>query len=311
MSPLAGAERHEPVLLDEVITALAVRSDGIFVDCTFGRGGHAREILKRMDQRGRLVVMDRDPWAAAAAQALAADDARLSVHHGSFGALEGVLRVLGYFGRVNGVLFDLGVSSPQLDQADRGFSFQREGPLDMRMDTTRGATAAQWLAQAGENEIADCLHRYGEERYARRIARAIVRMRGERPIATTTQLAGIAARAYPGWQRGQHPATRTFQAIRILINDELNELKQGLIQAVHALAAGGRLLVISFHSLEDRIVKQFMRRESGRTGPRDMPLPPVAPRLRLVGKPVSPRPEEIRANPRARSARLRVAERLA
>lgn len=304
---------HQPVLLGEVIAGLAIRADGTYVDCTYGRGGHALEILRRLDERGRLVAMDRDPMAIAAAQVLAANDARVSVRPCRFDALEEVIRDLDLGGRVQGALFDLGVSSPQLDQPERGFSFQRKGPLDLRMDPGSGMTAAQWIARAGEAEIAECLRRYGEERYARRIARAIVEARRQRPIETTSELAGIAARAHPAWQRGEHPATRTFQAIRILVNDELNQLKAGLAQAVRVLAAGGRLLVISFHSLEDRIVKQFMRRESGRAGEHRHALaaPPAVPRLRLLGKAIKPGEAEIRANPRARSARLRVAERLA
>jgi 16S rRNA (cytosine1402-N4)-methyltransferase len=300
---------HRPVLLDETLAALAIRADGTYVDCTFGRGGHAGAMLRCMGEGGRLVAIDRDPQAIAAATALA--DARLSVHHGAFDQLQSFVDALGLSGRIDGILFDLGVSSPQLDSAERGFSFLRDGPLDMRMDTSSGVTAAQWLAQAGEQEIADCLHHYGEERHARRIARAIVAARREQPILTTALLAEVTARAHPAWQHGQHPATRTFQAIRILINDELTLLKRGLLQALEVLAIGGRLLVISFHSLEDRIVKQFIRRQSGSADGDPRLAAMIAPRLRALGKAIRPAATEIADNPRARSAVLRVAEKLA
>jgi 16S rRNA (cytosine1402-N4)-methyltransferase len=242
---------------------------------------------------------------------MAEADPRLSVHHGAFDCLQTLVEQLQLRGRIDGILFDLGVSSPQLNDAGRGFSFMRDGPLDMRMDSSGGHTAAEWIAQASEHEIADCLHHYGEERHARRIARAIVAVRRERPITTTGQLAEIAARAHPDWQHGQHPATRTFQAIRILINDELNMLKRGLVQALEVLAIGGRLLVISFHSLEDRIVKQFIRRETGKTdGASRLPTAHLA-RLRIIGKAIRPSHDEVAGNPRARSAVLRVAEKLA
>jgi 16S rRNA (cytosine1402-N4)-methyltransferase len=300
---------HRPVLLDETLAAMAVRPAGTYVDCTFGRGGHAAAVLSRMGEGGRLVAIDRDPQAIAAAAAMA--DPRLSIHHVTFDQLQSLVESLGISGRIDGILFDLGVSSPQLDEAARGFSFLREGPLDMRMDTTGGQTAAEWLARATEQEIADCLHHYGEERHARRIARAIVAARREGPIVTTSRLAEVTARAHPSWQHGQHPATRTFQAIRILINDELNVLKRGLLQALEVLAIGGRLLVISFHSLEDRIVKQFIRRESGR-GDVDVRLPvATSARLRALGRAIRPGEAELAANPRARSAVLRVAEKLA
>jgi 16S rRNA (cytosine1402-N4)-methyltransferase len=308
VAPVA-ATGHRPVLLDETLAAMAIRANGVYVDCTFGRGGHAGEMLRRMGEGGRLVAIDRDPHAIAAAEAMA--DARLSVCHGAFDRLREFLDALGLCGRVDGVLFDLGVSSPQLDEPERGFSFLREGPLDMRMDPTAGRPAAEWLASVSERELADCLHEYGEERHARRIARAIVTARRGHPIATTTALAEIVARAHPAWPRGQHPATRTFQAIRIFVNDELNQLKRGLLQALEVLAVGGRLLVISFHSLEDRIVKQFMRRESGHVDEPGPAISTILPRLRIIGKAVRPGEAEIRANPRARSAVLRVAERLA
>jgi 16S rRNA (cytosine1402-N4)-methyltransferase len=302
---------HRPVLLEETLAALAIRGEGVYVDCTFGRGGHASQLLRRLGKGGRLVAIDRDPQAVALARTMAEADPRLSVHHGAFDRLQSFVEQLQLHGGIDGVLFDLGVSSPQLDDVSRGFSFMRDGPLDMRMDSSCGQTAAEWIAHASERDIADCLHRYGEERHARRIARAIVAARRERPIATTGQLAEIAARAHPDWRHGQHPATRTFQAIRILINDELNILKRGLLQALDVLAVGGRLLVISFHSLEDRIVKQFMRREAGKTdGVSRLPAAHVA-RLRIIGKAIRPSGDEVAGNPRARSAVLRVAEKLA
>lgn len=309
MAAPVAATGHRPVLLEETLAAMAIRVDGIYVDCTFGRGGHASEILRRMGEGGRLVAIDRDPQAMAAAAAMR--DPRLSLCHGAFDRLREFLDDLGLRGRVNGVLFDLGVSSPQLDRPERGFSFLREGPLDMRMDPTAGRPAAEWLASVPERELADCLHEYGEERHARRIARAIVAARRQQPLTTTTALAEVVARAHPAWPRGQHPATRTFQAIRIYINDELNQLKRGLLQALDVLAIGGRLLVISFHSLEDRIVKQFMRRESGHLEEPGPVVPAGGPRLRIIGRAVRPGEIEIRLNARARSAVLRVAERLA
>jgi len=304
-------DRHAPVLVDEVITALAPRPGGIYMDCTFGRGGHTRALLERVGASGRVLVLDKDPAAAAGARALAERDRRVRARRGSFTGLEGFAREEGVWGRLDGVLFDLGVSSPQLDDPARGFSFRAEGPLDMRMDPERGESAAGWLARAGEGEIARVLKRYGEERYARRIARAIVAARRERPIETTRQLAEIVARAAPTRERERHPATRTFQALRIVVNDELEELAEALDQALRTLAPGGRLAVISFHSLEDRLVKRFMRRPAG-TGaaPRGLPLPgePAPPPLRPLGKPVRPTEAEVARNPRARSAMLRVAE---
>lgn len=257
-----------------------------------------------------MIGFDRDDTALAAAKArLARFGDRVTLVKTPFGAIAEALSSLG-IETVNGLCADLGVS-PQLDDAARGMSFRREGPLDMRMDPTAGTPAAEWLASVSERELADCLHEYGEERHARRIARAIVAARRQQPLTTTTALAEVVARAHPAWPHGQHPATRTFQAIRIRINDELNQLKRGLLQALEVLAVGGRLLVISFHSLEDRIVKQFMRREAGRL---EEPGPAVTagrPRLRVIGKAVRPGEAEIRGNARARSAVLRVAERLA
>jgi len=302
---------HEPVLRDEAVAALNVRADGRYVDATFGRGGHTRAILARLGAAGRVLAMDRDPDAIAAATAEFGGDARVAIVRRTFSMLGETIAEQGWAGRVNGILFDLGVSSPQLDAAERGFSFLRDGPLDMRMDPSRGESAADWLRCADEAEIADVLHTLGDERYARRIARAIVRSRVAAPITTTRQLATLVAEAVPTRERSKDPATRTFQAIRLHVNRELDELAAALPQALAALAPGGRLAVISFHSLEDRMVKQFLRREArGAELPPDLPVRHVEipVRLRLVGKAIRPGEDEVRRNPRARSAVLRVAE---
>ena len=305
---------HTPVLLDEVLAGLAVKATGRYCDATFGRGGHAEAILQQLGSAGRLCAIDRDPEAIAAGRERFAAEPRLTLVRGSFGRLEERVRAAGWEGGLQGVLLDLGVSSPQLDEARRGFSFMQDGPLDMRMDNESGLSAAQWLARAGEREIADVLFKLGEEKFSRRIARAIVAARAETPIATTRQLAGIVAGAVPTREPGKHPATRTFQAIRIHVNRELEEVEAALPQAVNLLAPGGRLCVISFHSLEDRLVKRFMRREAqGDPIYAELPnVPPHArPRLKLVGGAVMPSDAEIARNPRARSAVLRVAERVA
>lgn len=283
------------------------------MDCTFGRGGHTRELLKRIGPSGRVLALDKDPAAVAAARTLAGEDPRLAVEAGSFAGLERVTRAHGMWGRVDGIVFDLGVSSPQLQDPRRGFSFREEGPLDMRMDPETGISAAVWLRRASEAEVARVLREYGEERYARRIARAVVATRRERPIETTRQLAELVLEAVPTRERTKHPATRTFQALRIVVNRELDDLAAALEQAVGALAAGGRLVVISFHSLEDRLVKRFMRSHAQPPAtPRDLPAaPPPAMPLRIVAKAVRPTQAEIRRNPRARSAILRVAEKRA
>jgi len=289
-----------------------VRPDGLYVDCTFGRGGHSRAILARLGERGRLLGIDRDAEAVASDSARTLGrDARFRIEHARFGELDDLIRRAGWTGRVHGILIDLGVSSPQLDDGERGFSFMRGGPLDMRMDRTRGMTAAEWLAAVSEGELRRVLHEYGEERYARRIARAIVERRAGEPIVSTAQLAALVAAAIPRWEKGQHPATRSFQAIRIEVNDELHELQSVLQQAVDVLAGGGRLVVVAFHSLEDRIVKRFFRNES-RVGAPNVPWPAElgVPRLRRLGRATRPAPGEVRANPRARSAVLRVAERV-
>ena len=300
---------HVTVLLKAAVDGLKVRADGVYVDCTFGRGGHSREILARLGARGRLIAMDRDPHAVALRGEF--DDERFELVHSGFSAFA---RVLGERGisAVDGILFDLGVSSPQLDDAQRGFSFRVDAPLDMRMDTSRGETAAEWLAAADEGEIREVIRNYGEERFAGKIAAAIVAARARGPVATTRQLAGIVAAVVRTREPGQNPATRTFQALRIHVNQELEELTRVLPQCVDALAPGGRLAVISFHSLEDRIVKRFLREQSqppqlpSRLPLRAAELP--APRLTLVGKLQRPDAAEIAANPRARSAVMRIAE---
>ena len=303
---------HVTVLLHEAVDALAVKPDGVYVDGTFGRGGHSRLILSKLGANGRLVVFDKDPQAIAVARQLAEADKRVQVVHGGFSGFQVALKELG-IEAVDGALFDLGVSSPQIDDAERGFSFRYDAPLDMRMDTTRGQTAAQWLAEAGEEEIREVIRDYGEERFNSQIARAIVQQRQERPILTTGQLAQLAAQAVRTRERGQDPATRTFQAIRIFINRELEEIAAVLPQAAGRLKSGGRLAVIAFHSLEDRIVKQFIKRYSthaplpkwAAVREADLPQPP----LKSIGKAIKASAGEVAANPRARSAVLRIAER--
>lgn len=303
---------HITVLLNEAVDALNIRPSGIYVDGTFGRGGHSRLILSRLNEQGRLIVFDKDPAAITVAQELARQDQRVSVFHQGFSHFDAACTELG-ISQIDGALFDLGISSPQIDDASRGFSFRFDAPLDMRMDTTRGESAAEWLMHADEQEIHEVIKNYGEERFSRQIARAIVAKRIEAPIHTTGQLAEIAAQCVRSREKGQHPATRTFQAIRIYINRELDEVAQVLPQVTARLNTHGRLAVIAFHSLEDRIVKQFMREHSTH-----MPLPKWAavreadlpkPPLKIVGKPIKAGEEELNDNPRARSAILRVAER--
>lgn len=304
---------HQPVLLQAVLEALDVRVDGIYIDATFGRGGHAAAILAKLGPAGRLYALDRDPDAVAAAQGRFSDELRFDIHHGSFEMLNQACEQWKIAGRISGILLDLGVSSPQLDNPQRGFSFQHDGPLDMRMDNSRGVTAAEWLMNADEQEIADVLWRYGEERFSRRIARRIVMQRDEQPITTTRQLAEVIASAAPHTEHHKHPATRSFQAIRIFINRELDALDSVLKQSVDLLASGGRLAVISFHSLEDRMVKRYFRELAvGRELPRGLPVKEgrTGQRLRLIGKAIKPAADEIVANPRARSAVLRIAEKL-
>ncbi len=305
---------HRPVLLDEVLDLLHIEHDGLYIDGTFGRGGHAAAILGRLRADGRLLAFDKDPAALAFAASHFDKEPRLIMRRASFGDLGSVVTELGWQGKVNGIVLDLGVSSPQLDDAGRGFSFLHDGPLDMRMDPHSGVPASEWLAGAAAEEIADVLWRYGEERHSRRIARAIVAQREDAPVRTTAQLARLVAAAVPGHAGKKHPATRSFQAIRIFINDELRDLERVLPQTLEALAVGGRLAVISFHSLEDRIVKRFIRdQQRGPQLPPDLPVraQAYAPPLRAVGKAVRPGAAEVQANPRARSAVLRVAERAA
>jgi len=305
---------HTPVLRDEVLASLAIRPDGCYCDGTFGRGGHTAAILEALGPSGRVVAIDRDPDAIRAGQRRFEGESRLTLVRGSFGPLEERVRAAGVEGELDGVLLDLGVSSPQLDEARRGFSFMQDGPLDMRMDNEAGQSAAHWLAKAGEREIAQILHELGEERFSRRIARAIVSARAVEPIVRTGQLAEIIAAAVPTREPGKHPATRSFQAIRIHVNGELEQLEAALPQAVRLLKPGGRLCVISFHSLEDRIVKRFIRREEqGDPVYAGLPnVPPHArPRLKRVGGKIVAGEAEVAANPRARSAVLRVAEKVA
>lgn len=310
-----GATGHAPVLLGEVLEALAVRADGRYLDATLGRGGHAAAILGRLGEQGELLAVDRDPEAIRAGQRRFVGDRRVSIARGNFAELQHLAREAGFTAGFDGVLVDLGVSSPQLDDPQRGFSFLRDGPLDMRMDPDSGESAAAWLARATEDEITRVLRDYGEERHARRIARAILRARAEAPIDTTGRLAAVVAAAIPGRpEPGKHPATRSFQAIRIHVNQELAALDAVLEQSLELLAAGGRLAVISFHSLEDRRVKRFIRRHAEVAEPwRGLPDVPVhaRPRLRAVGKAVRASDDEVAANPRARSAVLRVAEKVA
>lgn len=301
---------HAPVLLAESVAALDIRPAGTYVDATFGRGGHTRAILAALGECGCVVGIDRDPEAIAVARRELAAEPRFHAVHGAFGELSALVTSVIGERAVDGVLFDLGVSSPQLDEPARGFSFLRDGPLDMRMDTTRGPSAAEWLARVSEAELMRIIAEYGEERFARRVAHAIVTARGEAPITTTLALAAIVGAAVPTREPGKHPATRTFQAIRMAVNGELLQVEQGLEQALGLLSVGGRLAVISFHSLEDRTVKQFMRRHAdGDPVWRGMPgAPPESlPVLSLVGKAIRPAAAEVATNVRARSATLRVA----
>jgi len=305
---------HDSVLLDEAVEALVIDPDGIYIDCTFGRGGHSRAILSRLSDKGRLIGFDKDLQAIAVAEQLQQDEPRFSIVHESFSLLEQEVRDRGYLGEVTGVLMDLGVSSPQLDQAERGFSFMQDGPLDMRMDTTRGITAEQWIATMDEEDMVWTFRNYGEERYAKRIARAIVEERSKQPITRTKQLADIIAKAHPRWEKHKHPATRCFQAIRIAVNRELDDLKDTLEQVLNVLKVGGRLVAISFHSLEDRIVKRFIQQqEKGQDFPPGLPITEdmIHRRMKKVGKFTKAGEGELERNIRARSAVMRVAEKLA
>lgn len=302
---------HISVLLNEALEGLAIQADGLYIDGTFGRGGHSRALLAQLGPEGRLIAFDKDPEAIRVGDQLAAQDGRFVVVQRSFAEMAEELRARGLAGQVQGVLLDLGVSSPQLDDPTRGFSFLNDGPLDMRMNPSAGRSAADWINSASEADVATVLKEYGEERFAKRMARAVVTRRAEQPFTRTADLAAVIKEANPAWEKGKHPATRAFQGIRIFINRELDDLADGLRAALDVLAPGGRMAVISFHSLEDRMVKQYMRREAkGAPIPRDLPIRdidiPVS--INLVGKAIKPSAAEVDANPRARSAVLRVAE---
>ena len=311
---MAVAKSHQPVLLQEAVAALDVSNSGCYVDGTFGRGGHSAAILQLLGPEGRVLSIDKDPAAVEFGRRRFGEDSRFEIEQGSFAMMEQLTGRRSLTGKVDGILLDLGVSSPQLDVPERGFSFMQDGPLDMRMDTTTGISASAWLNQAEEREIVQVLKTYGEERFAKRIARAITAARQEAPIQTTKQLAAIISQANPVKEPGKHPATRSFQAIRIFINRELDDLSDCLQQTLRVLAPGGRLAVISFHSLEDRIVKRFIRDNvRGDEFPAGVPVTQeqLRPRLRRIGKAIRPSATEVKTNPRARSAVLRVAERLA
>ena len=306
-------EIHEPVLKSEVTEALSINADGIYIDATFGRGGHSKSILDSLGVDGRLVTLDKDPEAIESARELQKCDARLLVVHANFGRISMIPETAHFLNSIDGILFDLGVSSPQLDDPARGFSFLRDGPLDMRMNPEEGISAKEWVNSAAEAEIANTLYEYGEERFSRRIARRIIKARELRYISTTCELAEIVKEAIPVWKKEKHPATQTFQAIRILVNQELEELQIALDGALKLLKLGGRLVVISFHSLEDRIVKQFIADQStGDKFPRHLPITSneLYPQLKKINSPLKANVAEIRKNPRARSAIMRVAEKL-
>ena len=301
------------MLIDEVLAALAVRPAGLYVDATFGRGGHSARILEALGPHGRLIALDRDPAAIAAGRVRFAQEPRLHLLHGESAQIAALVRAQGFGAQCDGVLFDFGVSSPQLDDAARGFSFLQDGPLDMRMDPTRGQPVSAWLARADSNEMRHVISSYGQERFAAAIAREIVRTRDTQPLERTTELAALVARVVRTREPGKHPATRTFQALRIHINDELGQIERALPQALDLLAPRGRLVAISFHSLEDRLVKEFIRRHA-EPDPALAALPQLPPQaqlsLRRVGRKQRASAEEVRANPRARSALLRVAEKI-
>ncbi len=305
--------QHITVLLNEAVAALVTDASGFYVDGTFGRGGHSALVLQQLSAGGHLLGIDKDLAAIATAKNRFADDSRFAIAHGSFAELAQLVAERGMTGKVAGVLLDLGVSSPQLDEAERGFSFMQDGPLDMRMDQTRGQSAAEWVNTAGEDDITWVLKEYGEERFAKRMARAIIAERQKSPFTRTKHLAEVIKEANPAWEKGKHPATRAFQAIRIQVNNELTDLDSVLEQALEVLAPGGRLVVISFHSLEDRAVKRFIRRqELGDPVPKGLPIrdDQLNKRMRSLGKAVKASDEEVNANVRSRSAVMRVAEKL-
>ncbi len=305
---------HTTVLLKEAVEALVTDADGFYVDGTFGRGGHSAKLLSKVSENGIVLAIDKDLQAIESGRERFKQDSRLRLVHGSFADMSNFVDDQAHMGKVSGVLLDLGVSSPQLDEADRGFSFMRDGPLDMRMDTSAGLSAAEWIASAEEQEISRVIKEYGEERFARRMASAVVRERSKTPITRTVQLASILAAAHPAWERGKHPATKAFQAIRIFINRELDDLEVLLSRVIDLLQVGGRLVVISFHSLEDRRVKRFIRdQERGIKLPKNLPVRDVerGVRLKKVGKAIKPTDLEVGDNIRSRSAVMRVAERVA
>jgi 16S rRNA (cytosine1402-N4)-methyltransferase len=305
---------HKSVLLDESIEALNIQANGVYVDATFGRGGHSKAILSKLGEKGRLIALDRDIAAIDSAQSFL-NDPRFSIHHCAFANLKVVISDLSYYGKVDGILMDIGVSSPQLDDAQRGFSFQKDGPLDMRMDTGSGLSAAQWLNCASLEEIADVIKKYGEEKFGTRIAHAVIEQRAIKPLETTAEFALLIDQAVPVKDKFKHPATRTFQGVRIFINGELKQLELGLSESVDVLRKGGRLAVISFHSLEDRMVKRFIKSKSqGHKYPSKLPITQImqdqGKELKAIGKAIKPSAEEIERNVRARSSVLRVAEKL-
>lgn len=304
---------HDSVLLQEAVDALDLGDDSIIIDGTFGRGGHSRVVLDQLSPNGRLIGFDKDPQAVAYAEQHFSGDQRFDMVHDSFANIQAVIEQKLLSGKVTGVLLDLGVSSPQLDQADRGFSFMKDGPLDMRMDPEQGLSAAQWLAKAEERDIKYVLKVYGEEKFASRIARKIVEVRDEQPLTTTLQLAQLIDDSVPKKDPGKHPATRSFQAIRIHINEELTDLEQGLKGAFEILAKGGKLVVISFHSLEDRIVKRYFKKlAKGDDFPKDLPVlaSDIKPAAKIIGKPVKPAEQEVGSNVRSRSAIMRILEKV-
>ncbi len=305
---------HDSVLLDEAVEALVINPDGTYIDCTFGRGGHSRAVLSVLSENGRLLAFDKDPQAILEGQSLEQEDSRFEIIHESFSLLEQKVSEKSLVGEIDGVLMDLGVSSPQLDQAERGFSFMQDGPLDMRMDTTRGQTAEQWVAETKEDDMVWAFKAFGEERYAKRIARAIIEKRQKASINRTLQLAEIIKEAHPRWEKHKHPATRCFQAIRIAVNSELDDLQKTLEQSLECLKVGGRIVAISFHSLEDRMVKRFIQKqEKGQDFPPGLPVTEdmINRRMKKVGKFTKAGDEELERNNRARSAVMRVAEKLA
>jgi len=304
---------HQTVLLNEAVAALNLKASGNYIDGTFGRGGHSKKILEQLGENAHLFVVDKDPSAIKVAELLKKEDSRLRIMHGSFSEIKNLVSDVSLLGKIDGVLLDLGLSSPQLDEGERGFSFMRNGPLDMRMNNASGVSAKDWLTKVSEQDLALVIKEYGEERFSKRIARAIVEARNESVIDSTKQLADIVSKAIPAWEKHKHPATRTFQAIRIFINEELDDLQKVLNEVLDVLGTGGRVVVISFHSLEDRIVKTWMNRMAkGDDVPSYIPLSneQLNKKVRLIGKAIKPSDKEIENNPRARSAIMRIAEKL-